>query len=108
MKSHARYRSHDVYTSKRRTHMVVINVGLQDPCGEPATAFLFPMRQVAAQGDSVRGSVTRQFAAKVGAAPYVGDLRETDFHLSSSHPGLRCDSSRRRAFGRSSAGQAIA
>ena len=75
--------------------MAVIGVGLQYSCGEPVTAFLFPLMHKAAQGDSVRGSVTRQLAAMVGAASHLGDLREKDFHLSSSDSGLRCDGSRR-------------
>ena len=98
--------SHDVYHLLKRTHIVVIHVGLRQPCGESDTAFLFPLRHNAAQGVFVRSSVTRQFAATVGAAPILGDLREEDFHLSSSHPGLRCVGSRRRAYGHPGSGQA--
>src|ERR1700678_1370624 len=49
--------SHDEDHISGRIQLVVIVVGLQHPCGELATAFLFLTRQDAAQGDSVRGSV---------------------------------------------------
>ena len=44
----------------------------------------------------------------VVAAANLGDLREEDFHLSSSHFGFRSDGPRRRNFGYPGSGQAVA
>src|SRR3569832_894933 len=87
--------------------MFVTYAGFQSRCGEADTAFPNPLRQNAVDGVLVRSSETRQFAAKVGAAPYLGDLREENFYLGSSHPGFRSNGgSRRRARGRPGPGQA--
>src|SRR5271156_525692 len=50
----------------------------------------------------------QHFAVSVGAALFLGELREEDFHLSSGHFGFRSDGPRRRALGYPGSGQTIA
>jgi len=80
-----------------------------------ASAFLWRGRHSISSSPKAQGwtrsfrSKLRNQAAMLGAAAILGDLREKDFHLSSSHFGPRGDGgSRRRALGYSGSGEAIA
>ena len=75
--------------------MVVRVVGLQKCCGEAATEFVLLMRQEAVQG--LRSKLRNQPARGEWLVPRLtlGELREKDFHFSSSALGLRCYGSRR-------------
>ena len=98
--------SHDRHHNYDQPHMSVIIVGLQNRCCESDTEFLRSLKQ----GGCLRSSRPRLrnlgSSRRVGAALYLGDLREKDFHFSSGHSGIRSFGSRRRADGYPGSGQA--
>src|ERR1700722_2410854 len=100
------FASHESHHTEFVSHMSVIPVGLRQSCGELDTAFLVSLRQNAsARSPHPRLRIRAVRGDALLPRLLLGNLREEDFHLGSSPPGLRCVGSRRRAFGHPGAGE---